>query len=82
MDKTITLVIPGAGDEAEARDAVIQPGMTASQVLQAAGKDPTRWQLQLKRGDSFLSLAGQDDLYRQVEKGEKIFAVPKDMVVG
>lgn len=82
MEKTITLIIPGAGDAAEARDATIQPGMTAAQLLQAAGKDPTRWQLQLKRGEGFVSLAGQDDLYRQVENGEKVFAVPKDMVVG
>jgi len=82
MDKTITLIIPGAGDEAEARDATIQPGMTAAQLLQAAGKDPSRWQLQLKRGEGFVSLASQDNLFDQVQKGEKVFAVPKDMVVG
>ncbi|MFQ5859207.1 MAG: hypothetical protein ACE5LU_26705 [Anaerolineae bacterium] len=82
MEKTITLIIPGAGDEAEARDAPIGPGTTAADILRAAGKDPQNWQLQLKRGDGFVSLSGQDDVHKQVENGEKVFAVPKDIVVG
>lgn len=82
MDKPITLVIPGTGDEAEARDAQVSQGTTAADVLQAAGKNPQEWQLQLKRGDGFLSLSDRDDLYAKANEGEKVFAVPKTMVVG
>lgn len=82
MDKTINLIIPGAGDEAEARNATIQPGAKTADVLNAAGKDPGQWQLQLKRGDGFVSLGGQDDVYKQAQEGEKVFAVPSNMVVG
>jgi hypothetical protein len=82
MDKTITLIIPGAGDEAEARDAPIGPGTTAADILRAADKEPQNWQLQLQREAGFVSLSGQDDVYEQVKAGEKVFAVPKDIVVG
>lgn len=82
MDKNITLIIPGAGEEAEARDAPIRPSTTAGELLRAAGKDPANWQLQLKRGDGFVSVATQDDVYQQVAEGEKVFVVPKDIVVG
>jgi hypothetical protein len=82
MDKTINLIIPGAGDEAEARNAAIQPGARAADVLRAAGKDPSQWQLQLKRGEGFVSLGSQDDVYEQAHEGEKVFAVPSNMVVG
>ena len=82
MDKQVTLIIPGAGDEAEARDAPIKPGTTVADLLRAAGMDPARWQIQLKRGDGFRSLSGRDNLYAAVEDGEKVYAVPKDIVVG
>jgi hypothetical protein len=80
--KQVTVIIPGAGDEAEARDAAIQPGTTAADVLRAAQKDPQNWQLQLKRGEGFVSLSGKDDVHQQVQDGEKVYAVPKDIVVG
>ena len=82
MDKNITVIIPGAGEEAEARDAPIRPGTTASELLRAAGKDPANWQLQLKRDDGFVSVAAQDDIYKQAAEGEKLFVVPKNIVVG
>ncbi len=82
MEKQITLVIPGTGDEAEARDAPISPGTTAADLLQAANKNPQEWQLQLKRGDSFTSLSDREDVFARANDGEKIFAVPKKMVVG
>jgi hypothetical protein len=82
MEKRITLIIPGAGEAAEARDAPIQPGTKVADILRAAGKDPANWQLQLKRGEGFVSLGGQDDVHKQVQDGEKIYAVPKDIVVG
>ena len=82
MEKKITLIIPGAGEEAEARDAPIQSGTTAADILRAAGKDPANWQLQLRRGEGFVSLGGQDDVYKQTQDREKVFAVPKDIVVG
>jgi hypothetical protein len=83
MDKQITLIFPAAeGEAAEGRDAPIRPGTAAADLLRAAGKDAQNWQLQLKRGNGFVSLSGQDDLYKQVENGEKVFVVPKDIVVG
>jgi hypothetical protein len=82
MEKQITVIIPATGDEAEARDAAIQPGTTAADVLRAADKNPQEWQLQLKRGEGFVSLSGRDDVHRQVQDGEKVYAVPKDIVVG
>lgn len=83
MDKQVTVIFPATeGEAAEGRDAPIQPGTTAADLLRAAGRDPQNWQLQLKRGNGFVSLGGQDDLYRQVENGEKVFVVPKDIVVG
>jgi hypothetical protein len=82
MDKQITLVIPGTGEEAEARDAQVAPGTTAADLLRAAGKNPQEWQLQVKRGDSFTSLSDRDDVSARANEGEKVFAVPKNMVVG
>jgi len=82
MSKQVTLVVPGTGDEAEARDATIEPGTTAADLLQAAGLNPQNYQLQLRRGDNFVSLSDQDDVHNQVSDGEKVFAVARDIVVG
>lgn len=82
MEKRITAIIPGAGDEAEARDASIQPGTTVADLLRAAGRNPQEWGLQLRRGDNFLSLSGEEDLYWQVQDGEKVFLVLTNMDVG
>lgn len=82
MDKNITLVIPGTGDEATAHDAPIKPGATAGDLLRAAGKDPKDWQIQLRREEGFVSLKATDDLYGQVKDGEKVFAAPQNIVVG
>ena|GEM_PF-2558271 len=82
MEKEITVVVPGTGDEREARDLAIKSGTTAADVLQAIGLDPARFQLQLKRGQEFESLAGADNVYGKAENGEKLFAMPRDIVVG
>jgi len=82
MDKRITLIVPGAGDESQARDGEIKPGETVADVLRAAGKDPGNWRAYLRRSNGDVPLAAQDDLYAVVENGEKVFAEPADMVVG
>jgi hypothetical protein len=82
MEKDITVVVPGTGEAREARDLAIKPGTTATDVLQAIGLDPARFQLQLKRGEEFESLSGADNVYSKAENGEKLFAMPKDIVVG
>jgi hypothetical protein len=82
MSKQITLVIPGAGGDAEARDAQVSQGTTTGDLLLAAGKNPQEWQLQVKREGGFMSLGERDDVYAQTNDGEKVFAVPKNMVVG
>ncbi len=81
-NKHVVLVVPGAGDAAEARDAEISAGVTAAEVLQAAGMNPQNWQLQVKQGNGFISLSAQDDLYQRVQNGDKLFAAPTDIVVG
>lgn len=82
MEKTITVIIPGAEGQTEGRDATIAPGTKAAEVLRAAGKDPGRWQLQRKQGEGFISLAASEDLFAKVQNGEKVFAAPSDMTVG
>ncbi|MGQ9493707.1 MAG: hypothetical protein ACUVR2_08105 [Anaerolineae bacterium] len=82
MEKEITVVVPGTGEQREARDLAIKPGTTAADVLQAIGLDSARFQLQLKRGEEFESLSGTDNIYNKAENGEKLFAMPKDIVVG
>jgi hypothetical protein len=82
MEKTIWLVIPGTGDEHEAREATISPGTTAADLLREAGKDPQQWQLRLQREGGFVELSGQDDVYEKAKEGEKVYATFKGMVVG
>lgn len=82
MRKTVTLIVPGAGEEAEARDAALEPGNTAADLLRAAGKNPDDWQIQLRRGDAFTSVSSREDLFGKVEDHEKVFVVPNTMVVG
>lgn len=82
MSKNVVLVIPGTGEEAEAHDAPIKAGNTPADLLRAAGKDPANWQIQIKRGKGFKSLSGADDLFSAVKDGDKVFAVPADIVVG
>jgi len=82
MDKPITVIVPGTEGQSEGRDAMIHAGTTAADLLRAAGKDPTRWQLQRKQGESFVSMAANEDVFAKVENGEKVFAAPSDMTVG
>ncbi|KKL77291.1 hypothetical protein LCGC14_2036330 [marine sediment metagenome] len=80
--KTIWLIIPGADEEAEGREAPIEPGTTAAQLLRAADMNPAHWQLRLEHGDEVIVLGAQDDVYSAVEEGEKVFAASTKMVVG
>lgn len=80
--KTVWLIVPGAGEEAEGRDATVQPGHTAADLLRAADKDPSDWMLQLQRDGEFLSMSGTDDVYAHVKDREKLHIVAKNMVVG
>lgn len=82
MDKTINVIIPGAEGQTVGHDATIHPGTTTAEVLRAAGKDPSRWQLQRKQGESFVSLGANDDIFAKVESGDKLFASPTDLTVG
>jgi len=82
MSKKVTLIMPGAGEDREARDAPIEPGTTAADLLKAANLDPEQWLLQLRRGDGFISLSGGDVLWDRVQEGEKVFPAAKNMTVG
>lgn len=80
--KNISIVIPGADESADIHDLQLEPGTTAADALQAINKNPNAWQLQRKTEKGFQTLASRDDLTTIVEDGEKLFAVPKDIVVG
>lgn len=80
--KNITIVIPGADESADIHDLTLEPGTTAADALQAIGKNTNAWQLQQKGEQGFTTLAAKDDLTTKVADGEKLFAVPKDIVVG
>lgn len=82
MNKQITVIIPGAGEEAQARDATIGPGTTVADILRSANLDPDRWRLELQRDGGSVTLASNDDVYAQVKDKEKVFVRPADMVVG
>lgn len=82
MEKHISVIIPGAGEEAEARDAAIDQGTTVADILRAANLDPQRFRLELQRNGGLQSLAAKDDVYGQVKEGEKVFVRPADIVVG
>lgn len=80
--KNITIVIPGADESADIHDLELEGGTTAADALQAIGKSPKNWQLQRKTDKGFQTVAARDDLTAIVDDGEKLFAVPKDIVVG
>lgn len=82
MNREILFVIPGSGDEVVAQRAVIESDTKASDLLQAAHLDPTAWNLQVRKGDEMVTLAAAETLLPHVESGEKIFAFPKNVVVG
>lgn len=81
--KNISVVIPGADESADIHDLQVEPGTTAADVLAAIGKDGGAWQLQRKGADgSFQTIAARDDVHALATEGEKLFSVPKDIVVG
>lgn len=82
MNKSALVVIPGTGDEAEGRDTVIEPRMTAADVIRATGQNPDDFQIQIQRGDEYISLSGQDNVHKAMREGEKLFLTPADMTVG
>ncbi|MGQ9595130.1 MAG: hypothetical protein ACUVXH_11465 [Anaerolineae bacterium] len=82
MEKVISVIVPGTGGVREACDLAIPPGTAARDVLRELGLDPARFQLQAMRGEEFESLSGADNVYGRVENGEKLFAIPRDIVVG
>lgn len=80
--KTIWLVTAGAEDTAEGREAPLEPGTTAAQLLNAADMNPDHWQLYLELDDGTLNLSSHDELYDLVEDGEKVYVASTKMVVG
>ncbi len=80
--KNISIVVPGADESADIHDLQIQPGTTASDALAAISKPTNAWQLQRKASDGFQPIAGREDIYTTCAEGDKLFAVPKDIVVG
>lgn len=79
--KNISIIVPGADESADIHDLQIQPGTTANDALAAIGK-PTNWQLQRKGPGGFQTIAGRETIYDSATDGDKLFAVPKDIVVG
>jgi hypothetical protein len=80
--KTITVVVPGNDTDQALHDLNIPEKTYAADVLTAVEKDPAHFQLQRKQGEAFETVGSTVDLHAILSDGEKIFAVPKDMVVG
>lgn len=82
MTQEVLLVVPGAGGETVGHKALIEPDTTVADLLRAADLDPSKWQLQIKRGEKLVSLRSEDRLSEHVQAGEKVFAFSTEMVVG
>ncbi len=76
--KDLLIVIPGAQDENESRrEITIKPGTTAADILQACGLEG--YFLSKDGGSTFFT--SDEDVYKQVESGAKLFAT-SDVKVG
>ena len=74
MDKQISIVVPGASEDAPLNimDITLKPGTTVGEVLEAA--DLTGYALRTKSGDI---LDERDNIYTRIQDGEKLFAAPR-----
>lgn len=82
MPAEILLVVPGAGDESVGHQAFIEPDTTAADLLRAANLNPDQYQLQVKNGEKLVSLSSNDRVADYVHSGDKVFAIPSNMIVG
>lgn len=82
MPQEILLVVPGAEGEATGHQAFIEPDTTVADLLQAANLSSDQFQLQAKHGEKLVSLSAHDRVADHVQAGDKVFAVPSNMIVG
>jgi len=68
MEKNIAIIVAGAQGQ-EIKDLAIKPGTTARDVLQTLGLD----RYVISKGDGKV-LGPRDNVYEQVEDGEKLYA--------
>ncbi len=80
MDKNITILVPGQGEERELHDMAIRPGNTVLEALRQAGiQHPNQFILEDGSGNQFV--AGQN-FYDVAQNGEKYYAVQDRARVG
>ena len=82
MSKTITVIVPGADETAQAKDVEVHPGNTVADLFQGLGKDPGAWQAYIRTENGDQSLAMHEDLYARVGENQKVFLESAEMVVG
>jgi len=68
MEKNIAIIVAGAQGQ-EIKDLAIKPGTTARDVLQTLGLD----RYVISKGDGKV-FGPRDNVYEQVENGEKLYA--------
>ena len=74
MDKQISIVVPGASEDAPLNimDITLKPATTVGEVLEAANL--AGYVLRTKSGDI---LDERDNIYTRIQDGEKLFAAPR-----
>lgn len=82
MTKQILLVVPGAGDESTGYPVVIEADTTVADLLNAANLNAKDYLLQVQQGEQRISLQSQDRVADHVQAGDKVFAMPSNIVVG
>ena len=76
MEKHISLLIPGQGEERQYHDMTIAPGTTVLEAIREAGVgSPNHFILEDQHGNKFV--AGQN-LYEVATEGDKFFAIPDE----
>lgn len=69
MEKNVAIIVAGAQGEQEIKDLTIKPGTTARDILQTLSLN----RYVISKGDGKV-FGPRDNVYEQVENGEKLYA--------
>jgi hypothetical protein len=80
MEKHISLIVPGRGEEREFHDMAIAPGTTVLEAVREAGVSaPNHFILEDEYGNKLVQ--GQN-LYEMADEGQKFYVLPDEARVG
>jgi hypothetical protein len=76
VEKNISILKPGQGEEREIHDMRILPGTTVLEAIRETGvQSPSHWILEDEFG---LKLVSGQNLYEAAEEGQKFYALPDE----